>query len=396
MIIKEFIKSKLKKTRLTNSNIGDIALPEVIEIEPTNTCNLRCKMCHVSYMEHVQMKSLDTSLLPKLSSLKGKWVCVGSNFEPSMHPQFAELMQYLSDMECKIDLATNGTLLKEKVTNQIAGCNIKNVTISFDGIRKETYEKIRRGAKYESAMERILYFRESLKQNDTFFATNSVLMRSNIDELIETIDLWDLNGFHQVRFIFMVLRSLDEDLLKESLYPIREYAFKKLDEAAKHVIDNNLEITLSSPYFNWSKLRKTHSNNVVANLVKSNNPNSRDYFNPRHHFQNGPYPGMKVDCRSPFTFARIMWNGDVQLCYKYTVGNLNEQNFEDIWYGEEAQRVRQKVMVNPDICHACDYLRLCLSSTKIDVNDKINYFQQELIKEAKRIDFDRLVPYPGT
>jgi len=386
-ILKEFIKSMLKKA-------CGIGLPEIIEIEPTNICNLRCIACHARFMKHDNVTNLDTSLLPRLTPLKGKWVVVGSTFEPSIHPRFVEIMKCLSDMECKIDVITNGTLLTKRVSDQLIDCNIKNVTISFDGIKKETYEKIRTGAKYESAMERILYYRESLKQNDVFFAINSLLMRSSIDELIETIDFWDSKYFHQVRFVFMVLRSLEKDLLKESLYPIREYAFKKLDEAAEYVINNNLKITLSSPYFNWSRLKRSHPNKVVAHLVKSGNPDFRDYFNPRQHFESGEYPGMKVNCRSPFTCARILWDGSVELCYKYTVGNLNERDFRDIWYGRKAQQVRLEVMTNPVICHACDCLRFRLGSDKIDVTKKINYFDQNLLNEVERVNFDEIVSYP--
>jgi len=386
--LKKLIKSKFKKAHPCNFSIGDVAFPEIFEIEPINTCNLRCQMCHVSFMKHDNVKIFDISLLSRLSSFKGKWVCIGSNFEPIMHPRFVEIMRYLSDMDCKIDLTTNGTLLKEKVADEMVNCNIKNVTISFDSIRKETYEKIRRGAKYESAVQRILYLRESLKQNDTFFAINSVLMRSNIDELIETIDFWELKEFHQIRLIFGVVRSMKDDILKESVYPIRHRVFEKLDQAAEHVINNNSRITLSSPYFNRSKLKDVYPDNIVENLVKSDNLEAQAYFNPRHYYQNRKYPGMQVGCCSPFTFAKILFNGDIQLCYKYVIGNLNEQNFEDIWYGENARRVRQKVISNSSICHTCDYFRFCLSSNKIDVNSKVNYFQQSLLQEAERIHFD--------
>jgi len=94
---------------------------------------------------------------------------------------------------------------------------------------------------------------------------------------------------------------------------------------------------------------------------------------------------MRIDCRSPFTFARILFNGDVQLCYRYMIGNLKEKNFEDIWYGKKAQRIRQKILSDITICDHCDYYRFCLNSSKIDINDKINYFQQDLIEESKVI-----------
>lgn len=29
----------------------NLVLLKMLEIEPTNTCNLRCKMCHISYID---------------------------------------------------------------------------------------------------------------------------------------------------------------------------------------------------------------------------------------------------------------------------------------------------------------------------------------------------------
>jgi radical SAM protein with 4Fe4S-binding SPASM domain len=366
-----------------------VPLPKILEIEPTNTCNLRCKMCHVSFLDCGQASHLRPDLLHNLKFMEGSWVKIGSNFEPTMHPHFSDILAIFSDIGCLIDLTTNGTLLTDRLTDQIAESTIRNVTISFDSARKATYERIRRGAKFELALERILRCRERLREENVFFAINAVLCRSNIDELIEMVDFWNSHDFHQLRWIFMVIRSLDQQrwgkdsLLEESLYPIRQVAFRKLDDAAEYLITNNLKMTLSCPYYNWSRLRKHYPDNISQNLVKSDNPLGKDYFNPAHHYQRGNYPGMKVDCRSPFVFARILFNGDVQLCYKYSIGNLEDQTFHDIWNGKKADRIRRAVLRNGNMCKLCDYYRFCLNSTRIDVNDKSNYFEGALLDRSK-------------
>ena len=380
-----------RKFNLPNrkTQINDLPLPQLFEIEPINVCNLRCTMCHCSFIKSLEVQYITPQLINKLDGLKGKWVKIGSNFEPLMHPEFIKMINMLSAMDCKIDLTTNGTLLSKNTTDQIADSNIKNITISFDSIKKHTYEKIRRRSKFESIIEKLTYLSGKLSEIEFFVAINTVLCRSNIDDLIELIEYLEDKKFHQLRLIFMVVRSLGNDLfgkndlLQESLYPFREYAFQKLDEAAKHVIQNRLMITLNSPYYNISKLKETYPRNIIKNIVKSDNPLALDYFNPGHYYQIGSYPGMRIDCKSPFTFAKILFNGDVQLCYQYKIGNLNQKHFEDIWYGKEAQRIRQKILSDVSICKNCDYYRFCLNSSKIDVNNKNNYFQQDLIEEAK-------------
>jgi len=392
-----FTRKLFRKFNLPNKKtlINDLPLPILFEIEPINVCNLRCTMCHCSFIENQKVQYIAPRLIYKLDGLKGRWVKIGSNFEPLMHPEFITIINMLSEMDCKIDLTTNGSLLSENTTDQITSSSIKNITISFDSIRKHTYEKIRRRSKFESVIEKLTYLSEKLSKIDIFVAVNTVLCRSNIDELTEIIDYLEDKKFHQLRLIFMVVRSLKNDffgkndLLQESLYPLREYAFRKLDEAAKYVIQNRLMTTLNSPYYNISKLKETYPKNIFENIVKSDNPLALDYFNPGHYYQRGSYPGMRVDCKSPFTFVRILFNGDVQLCYQFKIGNLNQKRIEDIWYGKEAQRIRQTILTDASICEHCDYYRFCLNSSKIDVNDMNNYFQQNLIEEAKFIWSDK-------
>ena len=390
--LKNFINKFNRPNRQRMAN--DLPLPRMLEIEPINTCNLRCKMCHHSFIQNEDVEHLNPYLIEKLNSVKGIWVKIGSNFEPVMHPKFISIMKLLSEKDCKIDLTTNGTLLTKKTTDHLANCNIRNITISFDSVNKKNYEKLRRKAKFEPTIEKIQYFIGRYSHGDMFLAINAVLCRSNIDEIIEMINFWNKRNIHQLRLIFMVVRSLandfmgENDLLTESLYPIRKKAFKKLDEAAAHVLSNNLKITLSSPYYKTSKIRKVFPNNLVGNIVKSTNPLSKDYFNPSHHYQRGSYPGMHFDCRSPFVFARILYNGDVDLCYQYTIGNLNSNSLENIWYGRRAMQWRQKVLEDTSICCKCDYFRFCLSSSEIDINAKKNYFQQDLIRDAELILMD--------
>ena len=53
-------------------------------------------------------------------------------------------------------------------------------------------------------------------------------------------------------------------------------------------------------------------------------------------------------CKYPFTQVYIRDNGEVIVCcydaYTYVIGNIFEQDFEDIWYGEKAIEIRRSVL----------------------------------------------------
>ncbi len=354
--------------------LTELSLPEVIEIEPTHTCNLRCVMCHVSYekLTHTMIRS---DFVERLRSLKGKWAVVGSNYEPAAHPKFVDLMLGLSELGMKIELTTNGTLFTTQVSDRVADCHFENITVSFDGIRKETYEFIRRNANYDRAIERILYFKNSVQDKKTYFTINNTLMKRNIDEVAEAVDFWEKYGFDHMGFIIMVLRDKNPALLAESLEPMMNHAYKRLETVARRVIEKKYKMTLSSPMFaRMFDLKKQYPLNFPSGVVQSDHAEARTPFNPRTYFQNGNYPGMHVECRSPFKFARISYNGDVELCYQFKIGNIYQDDFVDIWYGEKAKKVRELVLQSAKVCHACDYYHFCVKAGEVDYSSHENYY----------------------
>jgi len=369
-------------------SLTEFGLPEIIEIEPIHTCNLRCTMCHVSY-ENLTYQKIDIELLTKhLKGLEGRWSIVGSTHEPTAHPNFDDLVLALSDLGMHIELTTNGTLLNKSLVERIAKCNFEKVNISFDGIRKNTYESIRRNANYERAIESILNFKNSVINQDAYFMISNTLMKSNLDEVIEAVDFWEENDFDKLNFIIMVIREMDKVLVGESLQDIMPDVYKKLDEAAQYVIDREYRLVLSSSIFNChSELKKIYPNNFVVDNVRSNNPKARTNIEPRSYLQNGFFPGLHVKCRSPFKFARILYNGDVQLCYQFTIGNIYEKPFVDIWYGERAEQVRTALRRSSKNCEACDYYRFAIKAPYVSYKeDEKNFYNAELLsrKEIKR------------
>jgi radical SAM protein with 4Fe4S-binding SPASM domain len=358
-------------------------LPDLIEVEPVHTCNLRCIMCHVSY-EKLSKKKLDVDrTLEHLEGVDGRWMTIGSMYEPMAHPQFLRLAQGLSDRGMKMDLTTNGTLFTPENSKALAGLNFKNVTVSFDGARPETYEYIREGGDYGRALDRIDGYLSQLPSGERrpFLAINNTLMRRNMAEVPEAVDLWDGRGFDHMGCIIMVLRDGNEKLRAESPEPILAEVNEHMLRAARRVIEGGLRITLSSSsdvFTRPSSLMRDHPNCVVDGIVRSSHPGARHPWNPRTVFQRGKWPGMHVDCRSPFTFARINYNGDVILCYMFKVGNIYKQPFLDIWYGKEAQKIREGVLASPNICYGCDYYRFCIKAGDINYDDQVN-FQNDIM-----------------
>jgi radical SAM protein with 4Fe4S-binding SPASM domain len=349
--------------------------PRVIEIEPTATCNLRCRMCHVSFMPDESRPVLPTDTLARLGSLQGVHVILGSGFEPMMHRDFAGIVRQLTGLGASLELITNGTLLSPDNVSALIDADVRVFNFSFDGIRPATYERIRRRASHAETVAAIVSTRELFRGRDTRFAVNSTMMRSNIDEIPEIVAFWDRADFDLVRFLAMVVRENEPELIRESLFPIRYRYYALLEQAAAELIASRRRIAMSVPP------------HIRGGLVMSDNPNSRAVPRPRQEHQLGEWPGMAIDCRSPWTFARILNNGDVQLCYKFTIGNLRDSSFADIWQGERARAIRDLVMRESAHCATCDYYRFCLKSADVDSDSVASYFAGPLVGGIHSIDF---------
>lgn len=370
-----------------NSKILE-SLPLIVEIEPTEGCNLRCRGCHVSFQKTPGQNFFNIDLLKKLERLNGAYFILGSIYEPTLHPRFGEILDFIKSIDATLELITNATLLQDTVLDRLKRLRIAFLTVSFDGIYKETYEHVRRRADYGHTLERIRALRNAVEDEETYFLLNYTMMRSTLAEVEDAPGFWEREGFDSVNFINMVVRDLDTDVLKQSLWPIRNDVASRLDAAAEDIIRNNRQISIRSPWFQRSSLRHRYPDNVRGISVFSGHPQARPAVIPRAMMQQGPGPGMAHPCKSAFSMVRILASGELQLCYKFNIGNLNEQSFEDIWFGEKATRIRQKLVASDDACRACDYYRFAINEDHSDVEDEAMYFSEHLVPYRDSVNFD--------
>jgi radical SAM protein with 4Fe4S-binding SPASM domain len=360
-----------------------LGLPELIQIEPIHTCNLRCVMCHVSY-EKLTHRRLDVPLLlERLRGLEGRWVDLGGMYEPAAHPQFAELVRGLAELEMRICFISNGTLFSRKLIRAIAGIPFEQVTISFDGARAHSYERIRRRARYARTLERVGDFKRAAAATKCF-AVNQTVLRANVGELTDSVDLWESLDFDHMGLIPMVQRSRDPHVAEQRLDEVEPLLLRELENAARRVIEQRYRISLSSALFARPfALKDEHPEAFVGNMVRSTHPRAGSPHLPFNDIQVGHFPGMQVNCRSPFTAVRIDYDGNVNLCHSlFRIGNLRDASLIDLWHGSAATRVRRGLLRDTSVCHTCDYYRFCVNPGSDTTTSRLSLQQTNLYRRT--------------
>jgi len=177
--------------------------PPVILVELNTFCNLNCIMCPQDKLTRSK-GNMDFNLWKKIID-EVKKESPGTEIWPAlMGEPFAlgkdlfKYIKYASLNNIKIFLNTNLLLFKEEYLDDLFNSGIQKIIIGMDGIKKETYEKIRVNSDYDKFMKKLKFIlNERKKRNLTSpeISLQYIVMEENYNEEEEFIEYWENQGF---------------------------------------------------------------------------------------------------------------------------------------------------------------------------------------------------------
>lgn len=158
--------------------------PICLTWELTYACNLSCVHC-LSSSGRRDPRELSTdeckSIIDELERMQVFYVNIGGG-EPTVRPDFWELVDYATAHNVGVKFSTNGVKLTPEVARRLADSDYVDVQISLDGATTEVNDAVRGPGSYATAIRAMDNLADA---GFTGFKLSVVATRENIDQLDE-------------------------------------------------------------------------------------------------------------------------------------------------------------------------------------------------------------------
>ena len=177
-----FLKQKLKLDKFEDY----LRFPMYYEIETVNACNASCSMCTVNkwgengnpFMSDTLFRKMADELIDNRHIVRT--VNLSRDGEPLLDRKLEEKITYLKKGGVKhITFSTNASLLTKKRALSLLTSGMDEIMFSIDGLKKETFEKIRAGLNFEKIINNVSQF---IKLRDSTASTVKIRVRMVIQQ----------------------------------------------------------------------------------------------------------------------------------------------------------------------------------------------------------------------
>ncbi len=301
--------------------------PLSLFIEPTSFCNLKCPLCPTGngsiarkkgHMSFENYKKVIDKLGDNAFS-----VTLWNYGEPSLNKDFFEMIKYAKLKGLKVITSTNGNAFRNKNDIQkFIDSGLDELVLAVDGITKETYEKYRINGNFEefiSGIKELARLKKERKNDFPFMSMQFIIMKNNEHEVEQVEEFARSLGVDEL--ILKTVFLFNDDKKAEKYLPTDKKYSRYADEGVKC----KGAVILGCDGL-WVGISIDHDGTVV--------PCCFDYDE------------------------------------KFKLGNIFEDNFNEIWNGSVIQKFRETVWNDKGSVEIC---KNCPTNTKSQDYKRIRF-----------------------
>jgi MoaA/NifB/PqqE/SkfB family radical SAM enzyme len=311
--------------------------PIVLDINPTDNCNLACLSC---WKRNPKYKKLDPTyyelsdkrlmeVIDEASQLGIKEVEITGGGEPLLRNITQKLMESIKKKNMKGSITTNGVLIDKQLAEKLVRISWDRVVFSLDGPNREVNDYLR-GKSFDKIIQNINLinkYKNKTKRKKPVLYFNVVISNKNYNLIGDFIKLAEKLNVEFVKFETLTAHSrlgrklqLNKNQKKEFLNSIKKYEKKSKQSGVKTNI-------------------KDFDNNLL------DNPNRMTKKLP-------------VTCLEPFYHIVIKTDGSVGPCCLFygNAPNVKNESLQNIWKGDYFKKIRDRFINNKKMpyCKICN------------------------------------------
>lgn len=301
----------------------------VLRLDTTNLCNLRCRMCYYSSLRPRGREEMSGELFEKIASEvfpAVRFLYLSCATEPLMNKSFASFLATTARHKVPfVSFCTNGQLMSEGVAQAAVAAGLSEIVFSVDGAGAETYEYIRRGAKWDRLLEAFEMLRRAKRACGTDLPAlriNFTCMQRNLEELPEMLPLAARHGVASVHVRHLLAFDDAGSELSCSQQMQYQQRFNQVGHLAR-LAARRLGVRLFLP----EEIPAARAARPAAAARR---------LHPR---EANPY------CMLPWFSAIITPSGDYRICSAHEpLGNLARESFWSIYQGQRMRQLRRGLL----------------------------------------------------
>jgi radical SAM protein with 4Fe4S-binding SPASM domain len=290
-----------------------------------------------------------------------KPILVLSGGEPLFRPDIFQIASHAQDQGLAVALATNGTLIDERMAHAIVDSGIQRVAISIDGADETTHDKFRRQP--GSLVAALNGFRH-LRRLGMSMQINCTVTRHNVHQ-IETLYAKARElGADALHLFMLVPVGCGVQIAESNMLPAEEYErvlnwmYDRSKERALH-----LKATCAPHYFRIMRQRAAAEHiHIDASHSHGKPEQAKARGNGHGHPGGSNMAAMTKGCLAGSAICFVSHTGEVFPCgyLPVSAGNVKRQSMREIWEHSEVFGRLRDVDQLEGKCGLCEFKKVCL------------------------------------
>lgn len=332
---------------LTRINGGKAAMPETINIYPTDRCNLNCSMCFEKLRKprpELPIKTWQT-LLNDVKRFRPRMHLSGG--EPFLYQDIDALIKSIKKHNLFLAITTNGTLLQHHA-DVIVREKVNHLTVSIDGPARShdtirgvpgTYDRIITGLREIKKMRK--------KHQPPILRINSMVNTEEPRIMYEMLEIARSVKADYIQFLHPLFLSTEEltahgAVLRALGMHLNYWQGADVNKPAPRDMDTLHDVI--------------HDIQGVAGIQVRIFPHfTRQQLLSYYTMSKGFHRGWRFRCRAMWNTATLLPNGSIESCPDYIIGNCADEHFARSWNSTLMRQLRRRIHAREffDVCRAC-------------------------------------------